>query len=521
MKKYIITFCLLLAAITTLWAQSPNVSINVDTITTTSYTVSFHPDTTCSQYYIYSDVPGGMDMWLFFMGSVENIISAWGIPCTGDTTHTWSGMEPNTDYVIYVLATNADTSIIYTDTIRTATAGGSGASVITVSVDNITQTSAVTTAVPNDQTLLFKDFVIEKTAFDTMPYDTIVSWLKDQPYVYYETDTWNWLTLSPATDYYFCAIGMNADSVWGDMAQVQFRTLGGAAEAPAVDITVDSVATTSFTVSFQPNNTCSQYYILADIPGGLDQWLPFFGSYENMIVSWGISCTGDTTYTWNEMIPGSEYVVYALATNADTAIIYTTNLVTLQTGDHGTSVITVSVDGITQTSAVTTAVPNDQTFLFKDFIIEKTVFDSLPFDTVVSWLKSTEYTLYETDVWNWLSLSPNTEYYYCAMGMNIDSVWGDMSKVMFRTLSNSSIAQTDGANITLYPNPATNQINIDGLNAQGRVIMYDLQGRQIMNATTPDGSITLDVVDLARGSYLLQIFSSAATAPTVRSIVLQ
>lgn len=225
MKKHIITFCLILTAAATLWAQTPNVNITVDEITTTSYTATFHP-TDCTQYHIYSDVVGGMDMWIMMMGSVENIISAWGIHCTSDTTHTWTEMQPGTDYVIYALAVNGDNAILYTDTIRTLSAGGSGESVITLSVENITDNSVRTISEPNDQTLLFKDFLIEKASFDTLDIDTVINWLKDDPYVHYETDIWEWLSLKTGTPYYLCAIGMNGDSVWGEMSKLEFSTTG-------------------------------------------------------------------------------------------------------------------------------------------------------------------------------------------------------------------------------------------------------------------------------------------------------
>ncbi len=293
------------------------------------------------------------------------------------------------------------------------------------------------------------------------------------------------------------------------------------AQTPTVRINIMDIAETSYTASFQQND-CSQYYIYSDVVGGMDMWIMMMGSVENIVSSWGIACTSDTIHTWTEMQPGTDYVIYALATNGSTSILYTDTLRTLSAGGSGESVITLSVEDITDNSVKTISEPNDQTLLFKDFLIEKASFDTLDIDTVTNWLKDDPYVHYETDTWTWLDLKPGTPYYLCAIGMNGDSVWGEMSKLEFSTTGEPvSITLNSDNSIKVYPNPASNYINIENLSAQSHVVLTDMQGKQIESFNTSNSSLTINTLALSRGSYLLQIFNNPATAPIVKTIILQ
>lgn len=274
-----------------------------------------------------------------------------------------------------------------------------------------------------------------------------------------------------------------------------------AQNTPQVDITIDSITTTTFTVSFAKNDACTHYSILTDVVGGLETFLPMFGSLEAMISSWGISYTTDATYTWTQMIPATEYVVYVLASDDETNVIYTDTLSTSTLGGHGTSIITLSVDNIGDTCVTTTAIANDQTAFFKDFIIEKRAFDTLPLNTVLYWLKNQYETHYETDVWQWLTLDPGTDYYFCAIGVNADNVWGDLATLEFRTTGQSGIEGITPVTFTTYPNPATTQVSLQGITPGTEIRIYDLLGI-LRHSQRYDGT-PIDLSPLPAGTYLL------------------
>jgi hypothetical protein len=64
-------------------------------------------------------------------------------------------------------------------------------------------------------------------------------------------------------------------------------------------------------------------------------------------------------------------------------------------------------------------------------------------------------------------------------------------------------------NIRVHPNPATNQIQILG-EQSGGVHLFDLMGRERMNATMDGTSATLDVSHLEAGMYFLRLGNESA-----------
>lgn len=190
------------------------------------FTFRFEKADSCVAYWIMTAEPGTQEQFLpmFGFSCIEDAVQAWGIKCVSDTTYKWKEMTPSTDYVIYVVATTETDRYMVTDTIRTAALGGHGESVITVSVENITSTSAKTIATANAETALFKDLVITREYFDEIGVDSVRSMVMNDYYEHYSTDVWVWESLDPSTEYYFCAMGKNIDGVWGQMATTSFST---------------------------------------------------------------------------------------------------------------------------------------------------------------------------------------------------------------------------------------------------------------------------------------------------------
>lgn len=202
------------------------VRVSIDAIAPESFTVTFNKVDSCLNYHILACEPASQEMFfpMFQITSWEQATAAWGILCTGDTTYTWDEMIPNTEYVIFVLAHFDSRDTLITDTVFTATIGGHGTSSVSVSVANVTSVSVTTTAEPNQETALFKDFVITKDYYEQIGHDSTVNLLKSDYYTHYSVDTWTWIDLTPGTEYYFAAIGQNADGQWGEMSMVPFAT---------------------------------------------------------------------------------------------------------------------------------------------------------------------------------------------------------------------------------------------------------------------------------------------------------
>ncbi|MBQ0161179.1 MAG: hypothetical protein MJZ99_03325 [Bacteroidales bacterium] len=202
-----------------------------------------------------------------------------------------------------------------------------------------------------------------------------------------------------------------------------------------VNIIHENIGQEEFKCRFEKADSCVAYWIMEAEPGTQEQFLPMFGfsCIEDAVQAWGIKCVGDTAYTWKELAPATDYVVYVVATTATGRYMVTDTLRTASRGGHGESVITVSVDNITATSARTIAMPNEETALFKDLVITCEYFNEIGADSVRSLIMNDYYEHYSSDVWIWESLDPSTDYYFCAMGKNIDGVWGQMATTSFST----------------------------------------------------------------------------------------
>lgn len=207
------------------------------------------------------------------------------------------------------------------------------------------------------------------------------------------------------------------------------------ANTDAVQIHLDAVTPETITCTFDKVDSCTSYRILCCEPESQEMFFPMFGftSWEQATEAWGLLCIGDTTYTWDEMIPNTNYVIFVLAHFATHDTLITDTVVTQTLGGHGTSSISLEVKDITSSTVTTIATPNAETALFKDFIISKAYYEEIGHDSTIALLKSDYYEHYSVDTWTWFDLTPNTEYYFAGIGKNADGQWGEMSMVSFST----------------------------------------------------------------------------------------
>lgn len=94
--------------------------------------------------------------------------------------------------------------------------------------------------------------------------------------------------------------------------------------------------------------------------------------------------------------------------------------------------------------------------------------------------------------------------YYRLMQEDYDgtTTLSEVRTVLFNTVSNE---------IGIYPNPATDLINVTGLppSESNELNLYDVQGRQVASST---GTAQLKVGTLANGTYLLEMISGTTTS---------
>ena len=280
---------------------------------------------------------------------------------------------------------------------------------------------------------------------------------------------------------------------------------GAFAQTPNVTTTIDNLTPTTITASFDMNDDCTKYHILADVVGGMEQWAQMFGTpLRDLVIQWSLGFEADTTYTWTDMMPNTDYVVYVVAVNeTDTSEVLTTTCTTPQAGGEGASVVTIELSNITETSVIMTATPNDQTSRFLDGLVEKALLDEIGQDSLMTMLVAQPYWLYETDVWEWLDLTPGMEYYAFAIGQNAAEQWGEMTIVPFTTLV-SGLNEVANNGITLYPNPATNLVSLNNAEIGSVVELIDIQGRVLKSFVVNSTNQTIDLQGIQSGLYVVK-----------------
>lgn len=297
---------------------------------------------------------------------------------------------------------------------------------------------------------------------------------------------------------------------------------------PSVTITVDGVTNLTITCSFAKNVDCTEYYIVASEPSGIDPWVgsPFGGAtIEETIEKFGIRCAGDTNYTWTKMTPNTMYVIYVTAKDAaNNRVLSTDTVYTEKGGGIGTSVITLSVTDITDNGATLTATPNDQTMMFKDLVFEQWLYDQIhkyyetidaqsademTYDSVFRMLINDPYEYYEEDQWVWNNLYSGYDYKYVAAGMNADSIWGDMAITSFRTTGEPvAVDDVEMNTISVYPNPASEYILVNGVDAGETITVIDFRGNVIIEQKTTSSDARISLAGVAPGVYVVRTETS-------------
>lgn len=207
--------------------EDPTVGITIGEVTSTTVQATFTPNETCDSYYILIGIKAEMQQWVNMMQmSLEQLIKMWGIQKTGESTYTWTGQIPNTEYTIYALPLDADDNMYELSTIlvTTAVSGGTGVSVIALEVEILNDTTVKTIATPNEETTIYHYGLITVDYYNKIGADSAVSIIRNNNYPLYETNEWIWSGLIPNTYYYALSTGQNINGEWGEATLLEFMT---------------------------------------------------------------------------------------------------------------------------------------------------------------------------------------------------------------------------------------------------------------------------------------------------------
>lgn len=97
-------------------------------------------------------------------------------------------------------------------------------------------------------------------------------------------------------------------------------------------------------------------------------------------------------------------------------------------------------------------------------------------------------------------LQPNTGYNYYRLKqleVNGNFEYSDVRKVFFDDQTQNTI--------TIYPNPAVQSMNVQGLESGDVIYVFDVSGKTVKVVYTFDSTVKFNVSDLAAGTYFLKV----------------
>ena len=129
---------------------------------------------------------------------------------------------------------------------------------------------------------------------------------------------------------------------------------------------------------------------------------------------------------------------------------------------------------------------------------------------------ATDYTM------SGLTLGSNYEVY--VLNRCTETLYSNVTtddRVAFTTLGVNGIYDVENGTLTLFPNPASDKVNVTvgGFEGEVEVEIVDMNGRRVAGYTTKDSELTINVSDLAQGAYFVRV--TGATHTAVRKLIVK
>ncbi|MBR6438482.1 MAG: redoxin domain-containing protein [Bacteroidales bacterium] len=105
----------------------PEVTITVDQVLENEVTATFTPNAECAEYHYMMATEAEIQQWMSMTGlELPEYISTYGFPGDEVISHTFDGLEPNTDYMIYAVPADASGTLydVVQKSVTTSSGGG-------------------------------------------------------------------------------------------------------------------------------------------------------------------------------------------------------------------------------------------------------------------------------------------------------------------------------------------------------------------------------------------------------------
>ena len=136
------------------------------------------------------------------------------------------------------------------------------------------------------------------------------------------------------------------------------------------------------------------------------------------------------------------------------------------------------------------------------------------------------------DVTDWQHLDtviniPTAGNYQIVFCWRNDSSQGDQDPAAIDNISISlnggvppvGIEDVEAADIVLYPNPATSNVTLRGVEAGSQVSVVDMNGRMVRDFKAANDNVRIDVSNLAKGAYFVRVVNGNTNA--IRKLIVK
>ena len=106
--------------------------------------------------------------------------------------------------------------------------------------------------------------------------------------------------------------------------------------------------------------------------------------------------------------------------------------------------------------------------------------------------------LFNQNISNWCVTNITSE----PAQFSINSPLSESNKPVWGSCPTASLDDQNQLDISIYPNPSSDTVYIDGNYTQLKVVVYDILGKQVMNKSITN---SIDISQLEKGVYILQL----------------
>ena len=109
-------------------SYDPQVTISIDQVLETEVTATFTPNEDCASYNYLLATESEVQQWLMMMGmELPDYLHTYGFPAEEMLSHTFTELEPNTEYMIYAVPADPEGNLgeVVQEPVTTTSGGGS------------------------------------------------------------------------------------------------------------------------------------------------------------------------------------------------------------------------------------------------------------------------------------------------------------------------------------------------------------------------------------------------------------